>query len=123
MPKKRKPNIQRILIESFLKDPKAVWRDKGRKFEQIRIATDLGKLYSVEFWQGLHLPFKLNSLAWFKMPDGKKFLKVEYKKLFLNLESKEQPELGNRKVGRKKNFKKKKPKTLMEFLNDEEEEN
>lgn len=121
MPKKKKPNLQQILIESFLKDPKAVWRDKRRKFEQIRIASDLGKMYGIEFWKRVHLPFKLNSLAWFKMPQGRKFLKVEYKKLFLNLDPKEPIKEGKRKVGRKKRFKKRKPKTLLEFLRDEEE--
>ena len=121
MPKK-KPSTQQLLIENFLNDPKAIWRDNRKKAEQLRLATQLSRLYERDFWEKLYLPFKLNSLAWFKTSKGKRFLGLEYKKLFLNLNGPKEIELG-RKVGRKKNFKKNRPKTILDFLRDEKEEN
>jgi len=121
MPKKKKKlTIQQFLIENFLADPKSVWFDNRKKGQQLRIATDLSKLYDRSFWEKLYLPFKLNSLAWFKSSKGKNFLKLEYKKLFLNLNTIEDVKLG-RKVGRKKAFKKRKSKTILDFLRGDEE--
>ena len=120
MPKK-KLTIQQFLIETFLKTPEAVWNDNRIRGIQLRLATQLSKLYDRVFWEKLYLPFKLNSLAWFKTPAGAKFLKLEYKKSFLNLNGPDEIKLG-RKVGKKKSFKKSKPKTILDFLKDEKEE-
>ena len=123
MPKKKKKlTIQQFLIENFLVNPKSVWLNDRYRAQQLRLATSLSKLYDRLFWEKLYLPFKLNSLAWFKTPKGKAFLTIEYKKLFLNLDPPEEIKLG-RKTGRKKTFKKKKPKTILDFLRDEEKEN
>ena len=118
--KKRKPTIQQLLIENFLRDPKAAWRDNRKKAEQLKLATQLSKLYNRNFWEKLYLPFKLNSLAWFKTPNGKDLLSAEYKKLFLKLNEAPEAELGKR-VGRNKKINKRKPRTILDFLNEEKE--
>lgn len=119
--KKKKLTIQQLLIEKFLKSPESIWRDGRKRGEQLKLATDLSKLYDRDFWEKLYLPFKLNTLAWFKTADGKEFIFIEYKKLFLNLDGPENIKLG-KKVGRDKKAKKtKKPSTVLEFLNEKKE--
>jgi hypothetical protein len=64
------------LIGSFLKkDSPIIWQ------REIKIAKKLLSEYpSMSFWRGVKIDFKLNSLAWFFSPNGKKILDIEYQK-------------------------------------------
>lgn len=52
----------------------------------MKIVKSLFQIFPNEqFWNGLELNFKLNSLCWFLSDDGRKFLNKEYKKFNLKL--------------------------------------
>lgn len=72
-----------------------------------------------DFWNGLELKFKLNSLCWFLSDDGRKFLNTEYKKFNLDLPELKKFEIENNNIAfeNKKAYDLDKALNLREFLN------
>ncbi len=106
---------KKTFIKSFLKDhSKIVWP------REMKVVKTLFKTFPNEqFWQGLKLNFKLNSLCWFLSDDGRKFLNTEYKKFNLNLPELKKFEIENNNIAfeTKKTYDLDKALNLREFLN------
>jgi len=112
---KRSLNKYQKLINKFSKEPESVWAHPTVVRREIKIAKKLFALKSQKFWEEAHLPFKLNSLAWFLGRDGAEY--IEKQEILLTTATKEIEvhELKEEKIGedREVAFK---PNTLMEFL-------
>ena len=86
----------------------------------MKMVKTLFKIFPDEnFWNGLNLNFKLNSLCWFLSDDGRKFLNKEYKKFNLNLPELKKFEIENNNIAfeTKKTYALDKALNLREFLN------
>lgn len=122
--KPKKETLSQLIINKFLKAPKAIWRDKGLKFRELKFVQKLIDIYSLEiFWRALPVPFLADSLAWYLAPNGREYLKVEFAKFSLDLEAPTRHNISAVKFGEDKAIKIK-PKTLRDFLkNGSEKEN
>ena len=119
MRKKRKPNKYQLLVSKFIKDADKVWKSPKEIKCQINIAKKLYRLVKDEsFWKRLHLPFKLNSLAFFLTKDGKDLIRIESKKQKLIFISPQKYSLQKKKVCEDKKVKPQ-IRTLSDFLNEE----
>ena len=90
--------------------------------KEIKIANKLLKKYpDIKFWRSLDLDRKPMTLSFFLTGKGKRFLKGKYfiyKRISkLDLNPKKEYNISKEKVGEDKKIKKKKPTTLMEFIN------
>ena len=102
-------------IKKFLKDTSNIFWPK-----EMKMVKSLFKIFpNEEFWNGLELNFKLNSLCWFLSDDGRKFLNKEYKKFNLNLPEVKKFEIENNNIAfeSKKDYDLDKALNLREFLN------
>lgn len=63
----RKPIIRRHVFEEILKADKTTW---GKELKILKQLTDGGRYGDFSFWMDMGLGFQLNSLAWFKTPEG-----------------------------------------------------
>jgi hypothetical protein len=85
---------KKTFIKKFIKDSKNIIWPKEMKMVNI-----LFKIFPDEnFWDGLELNFKLNSLCWFLSDDGRKFLNKEYKKFNLNLPETKKFDIENNNI-------------------------
>ena len=102
-------------VKKFLKDTtNIVWP------REMKMVKSLFKIFpNEEFWHGLELSFKLNSLCWFLSDDGRKFLNQEYKKFNLELPEIKKFEIENNNIAfeSKKSYDLDKVLNLREFLN------
>lgn len=122
-PKKPKAKSKNHEVIGRFLDLQAAAGDKYFWPREMKMAGELLKKYPFEFLMQLREPFgkfKMQSLAWFKTQDGKKFLGIwyfEYQKANTNLTvEKEEIVLSESKIGEDIQIKQK-PKTLKEFLN------
>jgi len=117
MRKKRKPNKYQRLINKFIKEPSAIYKNRGFIAREVAIAKKIYALVEDEkFWKECHLPFKLNSLAWILSQDGVDWINTEVLRLKTNLPKPVVYDLENEKFGNDKKIEKK--KTLLDFLRD-----
>jgi hypothetical protein len=102
-------------VKKFLKDSSnIVWP------KEMRMVKSLFAIFPNEdFWKGLELNFKLNSLCWFLSDDGRKFLNQQYKKFNLNLPEAKKFEIDNNNIAleNKSSYYLDKALNLREFLN------
>lgn len=102
-------------IKKFVKDHSSIIWPK-----EMKMVKSLLKIFPNEdFWNGLKLNFKLNSLCWFLSDDGRKFLNQEYKKFKLELPETKKFEIENNNIAfeSKKDYDLDKVLNLREFLN------
>lgn len=88
--------------------------------KEMKMAKTLLKIFPNEnFWKGLKLKFKLNSLCWLLSDDGRKFLNTEYKKFNLDLPEVQTFQVDNNSVAfeNKSSYDTGKALNLREFLN------
>ena len=117
----RKKNKYQIFVERFLKDPKSLKVPGWRR--EVAIAKKLfDKFQDDNFFTSLKLDFKLNSLAWFLTKDGLKFLYKQQSLFRLALPEKKEYTLGSAVLGPKGKTSRK-PKTIIDFIDNNEEEN
>ena len=114
---KRKPNKYQKIISKFCKTPESIWAHPTLVKREMKIAKKLFSLKSQKFWEEAHLPFKLNSLAWFLGRDGEEYIEKQEILLTTSTKEIETYELKEDKIGEDKEVTFK-PNTLMEFLND-----
>ena len=113
---RRKPNKYQRLISKFLKEPDSVWKNTSLIKREIAIAKKLFlRIKDERFWIESHLPFQLNSLAWFLSRDGIQFLNLEAKKLKIRLPQPIKYDLKEDKHGEDKEINKQR-NTIMDFL-------
>ena len=102
-------------LNKFLKDPSnIIWPT------EMTMVKNLFKIFPNEdFWDGLELSFKLNSLCWFFSDDGRKYLNKEYKKFNLTLPEIKKFDIENNNIAfeTKKSYDINKALNLREFLN------
>lgn len=116
---RRKLNKYQKLINKFLNDPSAIYKNRGFIAREIAIGKKLYVLMEDEvFWKESYLPFKLNSLAWLLSADGIEWINSEASRMKLKLEKPIVYDLEENKLGKDKKINKKNNQTLMDFLND-----
>ena len=107
----------KFIVSKFCLEPQFVNWGK-----EINIAKKLLKAYpDMDFWEKMPPRDYGNTLSFFLTGEGKAFLAAQKRLLQLNLEKPEQYKLSDKKLLKNNETKKKKPKTLMEFLRDAEE--
>jgi hypothetical protein len=106
---------KKTFIKKFIKDQSTIiWP------REMKVVKTLFKTFPIEdFWSGLRLNFKLNSLCWFLSDDGRKFLNNEYKKFKLELPEVKTFEVDNNNIAfeNKSSYDLDKALNLREFLN------
>ena len=113
---KRRPNKYQKIISKFCKVPESIWAPPTLVKREMKIAKKLFALKSAKFWEEAHLPFKLNSLAWFLSREGRAYIKEQEILLKTPVAKQEKHKLEKEKIGEDKKILFK-PNTLMEFLN------
>ena len=106
---------KKTFIKSFLKDDINIFWPR-----EMKMVKTLFQIFpNEEFWKGLKLNFKLNSLCWFLSDDGRKFLNQEYKKFNLELPESKKFDIENNNIAfeAKKDYDLDKALNLREFLN------
>ena len=84
--RKRKQTLNQFIINKFLDNPKALWKDKVAVSREMGITKKLINKYPLKaFWVALPLKFNAESLAWYVAPQGWAYLKIEYAKFSLDL--------------------------------------
>ena len=103
----------KLLVEHFLSH-----REKIYWPQEIKLAKELLlNVSDLKFWLSIDTPYKIPSLAFFKTPDGADLLQAYYRKGKINLKPKRGKVILDNKIGKDKATDKKKPKNLMDFLN------
>ena len=114
---KKNPTINQLIIEKFLKDPNAIWKDKNSRMRELGTTKKLLDKYpNKRFWFRMNIPFEMESLLWFLAPKGKEYLLTERNKFKLDLKAEKKYSIGSRKIGKAKKINK--TKSLLEFLRD-----
>ena len=114
--RKRKQTLNQFIINKFLINVSALWKNKGLVAREMKFTKDLIKIYPLKlFWQALPLKFEMESLAWFISPQGKAFLKIEYAKFCLDLKAPKKYDLADIKQGEDKPVSKK-VRTVKDFI-------
>jgi hypothetical protein len=116
---RRKLNKYQKLINKFIIDPAAIYKNRGFIAREIAIGKKLYVLIEDEvFWKESYLPFKLNSLAWLLSADGIEWINSEAVRMKLKLEKPIVYDLEENKIGKDRQVEEKKKQTLMDFLKD-----
>ena len=114
---KKNPTINQLIIEKFLKDPNAIWKDKNSRMRELGTTKKLLDKYpNKRFWFRVNIPFEMESLLWFLVPKGKQYLLNEWNKFKLDLKAEKKYSIGSRKIGKAKKINE--TKSLLEFLRD-----
>jgi len=121
MPAKKKLNKYQLLIERAVKNTKSF---KGSDWaREVKFAKGLySKFPDKDFLTSLRLDFKLNSLCWFLSKKGLIFLNKQLQPFRLALPEKKKYtyKLGDKILGPKGKAESK-PKTILDFLNKDNE--
>ena len=84
--RKRKQTLNQFIINKFVDNPKALWKDKVAVSREMGFTKKLIIKYPLKaFWVALPLKFNAESLAWYVAPQGWAYLKIEYAKFSLDL--------------------------------------
>ena len=84
--RKRKQTLNQFIINKFVDNPKALWKDKVAVSREMGFTKKLINKYPLKaFWVALPLKFNAESLAWYVAPQGWAYLKIEYAKFSLDL--------------------------------------
>ena len=84
--RKRKQTLNQFIINKFVDNPKALWKDKVAVSHEMGFTKKLINKYPLKaFWVALPLKFNAESLAWYVAPQGWAYLKIEYAKFSLDL--------------------------------------
>ena len=84
--RKRKQTLNQFIINKFLDNPKALWKNKVAVSREMGFTKKLIEKYPLKaFWVALPLKFNAESLAWYIAPQGWAYLKIEYAKFSLDL--------------------------------------
>ena len=101
--RKRKQTLNQFIINKFLENPKALWKDKMAVSREMGFTKKLIEKYPLElFWRALPLKFLAESLAWYISPQGWAYLKIEYAKFCLDLKPRKRHNVEEAKVGEDK---------------------
>tara|TARA_R110002020_G_scaffold19821_6_gene68032 strand:+ start:15621 stop:16004 length:384 start_codon:yes stop_codon:yes gene_type:complete len=115
--RKRKQTLNQFIINKFLNNSKAIWKNKGFVAREMKFTKDLIQKYPLKpFWQALPLKFDMDSLTWFISPQGQAYLKIEYSKFCLDLKAPKKYDLADVKQGEDKKVQAK-TKTIKDFIN------
>lgn len=115
-----KGNKYTNVINYFIKEENLKQNQRLPSFwaREVKIVKQLMEIYpEEEFWKTLGADFKLNSMAFFKTPDGEKLLSLKYK--MFRMEVKVETiavDLFGEKVGEDIEIKKNKNKSVKDFL-------
>ena len=83
----------------------------------MKTLNDLLKTFeNTEFWQKMSLPFKLNSLLFFKTVEGREILQKKYNEFNYKIPKPQAHTIGKTE-GENRSYKQK-PKTIKSFLNE-----
>ena len=84
--RKRKQTLNQFIINKFVDNPKALWKDKVAVSREMGFTKKLINKYPLKaFWVALPLKFNAESLAWYVAPQGWAYLKIESAKFSLDL--------------------------------------
>ena len=115
--RKRKQTLNQFIINKFLDNPKALWKDKVAVSREMGFTKKLIDKYPLKaFWVALPLKFNAESLAWYIAPQGWAYLKIEYAKFSLDLAPPIRHNIPNAKFGSDKTLSKK-TTNIKDFLN------
>ena len=115
--KKREETLNVFIINKFVDNPKALWRNKVAVSREMGLAKKLITRYPLRaFWVALPLKFNAESLAWYVAPQGWAYLKVEYAKFGLDLPPPVRHNVADVKIGDDKVMSKK-TTNIKDFLN------
>ena len=118
---KKKPTINQFIMEKFLKNPDAIWKEKNSRMRELGTTKKLLNKYpNKKFWFRMPLPFPMDSLLWFLTKDGLDYLRKEHLKYKLDLPPKLSYSLSSAKIGETKKIAKK--QNLWNFLKDDKKE-
>ena len=111
-------NKYTILIKYFIKEDQIKSAQPTFWGREIKIVKQLMEIYpEEEFWKTLGADFKLNSMAFFKTPDGEKLLSLKYKMFKMDTKVSEiAVDLFGEKIGEDIEIKKNKNKSIKDFL-------
>ena len=114
--RKRKQTLNQFIINKFLDNPKALWKDKSSVSREMGFTKKLIDKYpSKAFWVALPLKFNAESLAWYIAPQGWAYLKIEHAKFCLDLLPPVRHNVPDVKVGEDKAMSKKST-SIKDFL-------
>ena len=115
--RKRKQTLNQFIINKFLNNSKAIWKNKGFVAREMKFTKSLIDKYPLKlFWQALPLKFDMDSLTWFISPQGQAYLKIEYAKFCLDLKPTKKYDLSDVKQGEDKKVERK-SRTITDFIN------
>ena len=118
---KKKPTINQFIMEKFLKNPDAIWKEKNPRMRELGTTKRLFSKYpDKKFWFRMQPPFLMESLVWFFTKDGLDYLRKEHLKYKLDLPPKPSYNLSSAKIGESKKMTKK--QSLWNFLKDDKKE-
>ena len=118
---RKKPTINQFIMEKFLKNPDAIWKEKNSRMRELATTKKLFNKYpDKKFWFRMPLPFLMESLLWFLTKDGLNYLIKEHLKYKLDLPPKPSYNLSSAKIGEAKKIAKK--QNLWNFLKDDKKE-
>ena len=114
--RKRKPTLNQFIINKFLSNHKAIWKNKGLVAREMKITKTLIEKYPLEiFWKAVPVKFAMDSLTWFISPGGWAYLKLEYAKFSLDLKPHVKHSVCDTKIGNDKKVSTS-SKTIEDFL-------
>ena len=101
--KKPEETLNGFIINKFLKNPKAIWKDRSTSLREMGFAKRLIEKYPLKaFWMALSPKFDADSLTWYVAPQGLAYLKIEYAKISLDLAPPVRHNVSNAKFGEDK---------------------
>lgn len=106
------------LINYFIKEEHIKMAKATFWSREVKIVKQLMEIYpEEEFWKTLAADFKLNSMAYFKTPDGERLLSLKYKLFKTEVKTNEiAVDLFGEKIGEDIEIKKNKNKSVKDFL-------
>ena len=116
--RRRKPTLNQFIINKFLTNPKALWKNKAAVSREMGFTKRLITKYPLSaFWRALPPKFEAESLSWYISPHGWAYLKVEYAKFCLDLKPRKTHNMADEQLGSDKKVSK--PiRTIKDFLQD-----
>jgi len=98
--KKPEETLNVFIINKFLKNPEAVWKDPIAAPREVVFTKRLIEKYPLEiFWRSLPPKFSTETLAWYTSKQGWAYLKLEYAKFSLDLRPRKLHNVSDTKFG------------------------